>query len=114
MITIKNIDAAIGDSCNGRTIYHISNHINMINEHSYVFEFDAVLDARGYYKPQQVHLIRSEKPGTQGLYKLFVMGIAAATERLITKEMISDRDVLLFEISKCLKTAEHWWSTKTI
>jgi hypothetical protein len=111
MITIKNIEAAIGDSCNGRSIYHISKHQNALSESAYVFEFDAILDGKGYNKPHDVHLIRNEHNGT---YRLFCMGLQSATERLITKEMISNRDVLLFEISKCLKTAEHWWSTKTI
>ena len=46
MLTIKNIDKAIGMMCYGRDIYHIRTTTNTIGEQSYVFEFDAIQDGQ--------------------------------------------------------------------
>jgi len=106
MLTIKNIDKAIGMTCYGRSIYHISRHKNALSEGAYVFEFDAILDGNGYNKPQEVHLIRNEKNGT---YRLFCMGLQMRTERKVHLSEVKCLTSLLVEISEVLAKAKYWW-----
>ena len=112
MLTIKNIDEVIGDKCYGRSIYHISRHINALDEHSYVFEFDAIEDAEDYNKSQEVHLIRNLN--NSGEYRLFVMGLQLGTESKVKLDVIKDKQQLLVEISICLSKAKTWWKNSNI
>ena len=111
MLTIKNIDKAIGMMCYGRDIYHVSHHTNAMGEQSYVFEFDAIQDGqvpKGYNKPQEVHLIRHTDK--DGCYKVFVMGLERATHDRVTDYNIIDKHALWVTISSCLERAKIWWS----
>ena len=106
MLTIKNIDKVKYMMCYGRDIYHISNQTNAMGEQSYVFEFDAIGDAKDYNKPQEVHLIRNEYNGT---YRLFCMGLQVATERRIEISEVKCLTSLLVEISEVLRKTKYWW-----
>lgn len=112
MLTIKNIDEAIGDKCYGRSIYHIGRHTNALGEQSYVFEFDAIEDLKDYNKPQEVHLIRNID--SSGDYRLFVMGLQLGTESKVKADVIKDKQQLLVEISICLSKAKTWWKNSNI
>lgn len=115
MLTIKNIDKAIGMFCYGREIYHITTFTNTIGEEAYVFEFDAIQDGkvpRGYNKATEVHLIRHADK--DGRYKVFVMGLAARTEVTVTNYNIIDKYGLWVIVSSCLEKAKKFWDNKTI
>lgn len=114
MLTIENIDKAIGMMCYGREIYHISTSTNKIGEQSYVFEFDSIEDTNapyGYVKPKEVHLVRNEYNGT---YRLFTMGLQVATERRVSLSEVKCLTSLLVEISEVLRTTRHWWGNANI
>lgn len=114
MLTIENIDKAIGMTCYGREIYHINTHRNTIGEESYVFEFDAIEDGntpKGYNKEKEIHLVRNEYDGT---YRLFTMGLQVATERRVSLSEVKCLTTLLVEISEVLKTTRHWWGNSNI
>ena len=115
MLTIKNIDKAIGMMCYGRDIYHIRTTTNTIGEQSYVFEFDAIQDGqvpKGFNKPTEVHLIRHADK--DGRYKVFVMGLAATTENTVTNYNIIDKHGLWVVVSSCLEKAKQFWDNKAI
>jgi hypothetical protein len=111
MLTIKNVEKAIGMMCYGRSIYHVSNHTNALSESAYVFEFDAILDGNRYNKPQEVHLIRNEHNGT---YRLFCMGLQLGTERKIVLSEVKCLTSLLVEISEVLRKTHYWWTNSNI
>ena len=114
MLTIENIDKAIGMVCYDREIYHITTSTNKIGEQSYVFEFDSIEDGQvptGYNKPKQIHLVRNEHNGT---YRLFCMGLQVATERRVSLSEVKCLRTLLLEISQVLKTTRHWWGNANI
>ena len=113
MLTIKNIDKAIGMMCYGRDIYHIRTTTNTIGEQAYVFEFDAIQDGQvpmGYNKPTEVHLIRHADK--DGRYKVFVMGLAATTEATVTNDSIINKHGLWVVVSYCLERAKEFWDNK--
>ncbi len=97
MLTIKNIDKVKYMMCYGRDIYHISNQTNAMGEQSYVFEFDAIGDAKDYNKPQEVHLIRNAD--NDGNYRLFVMGLQLISETKVNQYTIKDKQQLVLKIS---------------
>lgn len=111
MITIKNIDKIINMTCYGRPIYHVSSYTNKLSESAYVFEFDAILDGKGYNKPQEVHLIRNEKNGT---YRLFCMGLQLVTERKVDLTEVKCLTSLLVEISEVLKKTKYFWDNSNL
>lgn len=114
MLTIENIDKAIGMTCNGREIYHITTSTNRIGEDSYVFEFDSIEDEQspiGYNKSKEVHLVRNEYNGT---YRLFTMGLQVATERRVSLSEVKCLTSLLVEISEVLRTTRNWWQYSNI
>lgn len=111
MLTIKNIDKAIGMMCYGRDIYHISTTTNKVNEQSYVFEFDAIQDGqvpKGFNKSHEVHLVRHADE--DGNYRLFLMGLQLTTEIKVNQYTIKDKQQLILKISSVLAQAETWWS----
>ena len=114
MLTIKNIDKAIGMMCYGRYIYHIRTTTNTIGEQAYVFEFDAIQDGQvpmGYNRPIEVHLMRN---AVNGRYKVFVMGLAATTEATVTNHNIINKHGLWVVVSSCLERAKQFWDNKRI
>jgi hypothetical protein len=107
MLTIKNIDKVKYMMCYGRDIYHISNQTNAMGEQSYVFEFDAIGDAKDYNKPQEVHLVRNAD--NDGNYRLFVMGLQLISEIKVNQYTIKDKQQLVLKISNCLAKVEQYW-----
>jgi hypothetical protein len=107
MLTIKNIDKVKYMMCYGRDIYHITTTTNKIGEHAYVFEFDAIGDAKDYNKPQEVHLIRNAD--NDGNYRLFVMGLQLISEIKVNQYTIKDKQQLVLKISNCLAKVEQYW-----
>ena len=111
MLTIKNIDKAINMTCYGREIYHVSSYTNKLGDEAYVFEFDAIDDARNYNKQQEVHLIRNEDRGT---YRLFCMGLQMATEKKVDISEIKCLTSLLVEISEVLRRTKYFWDNSNL
>lgn len=114
MLTIENINKAIGMTCYGRDINRIGLHRNTIGEESYVFAFDVIEDEKspkGYNKEKEIHLVRNEYDGT---YRLFTMGLQVATERRVSLSEVKCLTTLLVEISEVLKTTRHWWGNANI
>jgi hypothetical protein len=116
MLTIKNVDKAIGMMCYGRSIYHVSNHTNALSESAYVFEFDAINDGTGYNKPQEIHLIRNEGTHShdRGTYRLFCMGLQLGTERKVHLSEVKCLTSLLVEISEVLRKTKYWWDKSNL
>lgn len=115
MLTIKNIDNAIGMMCYGRDIYHVGNHKNKTGQESYIFEFDAIQDGqvpKDYNKPIEVHLMRNAD--VDGYYELFVMGLQMATRIKVNEGRIKDKQTLILDISQVLSNAKTWWDSSNL
>ena len=98
MLTIKNIEKMVGYVCDGRTIkefYHI--HNQRMGYDSYVFAFK---DDGAGCPDYEVYLDRDKTE--QGLYRLYVMGWAAATEIQISNSRLETASDLSSSIQKCL------------
>ena len=104
MLTIKNIEFMVGYTCNSRTIkefYNVSNQ--RMGYDSYVFAFKD--DGAG--KPDcEVYLDRDKT--AQGVYRLYVMGWAAATEIQIDNSDIKSAADLAVMITKCLAKLDNY------
>ena len=97
MLTIKNIEKMVGYICDSRTIKEFYNlHNQRMGYDSYVFVFK---DDAGY-PDCEVYLDRDKNE--QGLYKLYVMGWAAATEIQISNSRLETASDLASSIQKCL------------
>ena len=107
MITIENIDKIIGMMAYGRDLVDIKEHTNSVGEASYIFVFEQDEDGQGWYKQQNMHLIRDVD--SNGKYQLFIMGLGNATQVTLSKSQIQNKAVLIQEMCKCLEKAKDWW-----
>ena len=112
MITIKTIQELVGLNISdgygtNRMIQRVSEDINKIGEHLYVFHFPATLNGERENGKFEVRLSRTDRTG-QG-YELFVMGLHGRTVTYLTLNDIKHKGVLLNKIDKVVEAAKTWW-----
>ena len=115
MITIKTIQELVGMNISdgygtNRMIQRVSEDINKIGEHLYVFHFPAILEGERENKDFEVRLKR-EDTGGKG-YELFVMGLHGRTVIYLSLSDIKHKGVLLNKIDKVVEAAKTWWVTE--
>ena len=114
MITIKTIQQLVGyeasDGYAHRMLQRVSEDINNIGEHLYVFYFPAILGGERENGSFEVRLKR-EDTGGKG-YELFVMGLHGRTVMYLSLYDLRDKGVLLKCIDKVVETAKTWWVTQ--
>lgn len=112
MITIKTIQELVGLNISdgygtNRMIQRVSEDINKIGEHLYVFHFPAILNGERENGKFEVRLSRTDRTG-QG-YELFVMGLHGRTVTYLSLYDLRDKRALLKLIDKVVETAKTWW-----
>ena len=112
MITIKTIQELVGLNISdgygtNRMIQRVSEDVNKVGEHMYVFHFPAILEGERENGNFEVRLKREDKGGKG--YELFVMGLHGRTVMHLSSLDLRYKGRLLEAIDAVIIKARNWW-----
>ena len=112
MLTIRNIKQIELTFCHSRGLREVTESRDMLGKYYYSFHFGPIGDGKEWNKEIEVRLSRNVD--RDGGYRIFVMGLQAATENNILPSDIKNKDGLAREITNVLTKAEYWWKNSNL